>query len=76
MKFEVSYVEILLVTSLLHIFIPGVASQQTNELILRYWMIKIGAETRDKISIGMIVNMGFARDDLERPNWSRSCNAV
>ena len=34
-------------------------------------MIKIGAETRDKISIGMIVNMDFAQDDLERPNWSR-----
>ena len=37
-------------------------------------MIKIGAETRDKIStgiIGMIVNMDFAQDGLERPNWSR-----
>ena len=35
-------------------------------------MIKIGAETRDKISIGMIVNMDFVQDDLERPNWSRN----
>ena len=34
-------------------------------------MIKTGAETRDKIGIGMIVNMDFAQDDLERPNWSR-----
>ena len=34
-------------------------------------MIKIEAETRDKIGIGMIVNMDFAQDDLERPNWSR-----
>ena len=34
-------------------------------------MIKIGAETRDKIGIGMIVNRDFAQDDLERPNWSR-----
>ena len=34
-------------------------------------MIKIGAEIRDKIGIGMIVNMDFAKDDLERPNWSR-----
>ena len=34
-------------------------------------MIKIGAETRDKIGIGMIVNMDFAQDDLEMPNWSR-----
>ena len=34
-------------------------------------MIKIGAETRDKIGIGMIVKMDFAQDDLERPNWSR-----
>ena len=34
-------------------------------------MIKIGAETRDKINIGMKVNMDLARDDLERPNWSR-----
>ena len=34
-------------------------------------MIKIGAETRDKIGIGMIVNMDFAQDDLKRPNWSR-----
>ena len=32
-------------------------------------MIKIGAETRDKI--GMIVDMDFSQDDLERPNWSR-----
>ena len=34
-------------------------------------MIKIGAETRDKIGVSMIVNMDFAQDDLERPNWSR-----
>ena len=34
-------------------------------------MIKIVDETRDKIGIGMIVNMDFAQDDLERPNWSR-----
>ena len=34
-------------------------------------MIKIGAETRDKIGIGMIVNMESAQDDLERSNWSR-----
>ena len=34
-------------------------------------MIKIGAETRDKIGIGMIVDMDFAHDDLERPKWSR-----
>ena len=34
-------------------------------------MIKIGAEIRDKIGLGMIVNMDFAQDDLERPNWSR-----
>ena len=34
-------------------------------------MIKIGAETRDKIGIGMIVDMDFVQDDLERPNWSR-----
>ena len=27
-------------------------------------MIKIGAETRDKIGIGMTVNMDFAQDDL------------
>ena len=33
-------------------------------------MIKIGAETRDKIGIGMIVNMDFVQDDLKRPNWS------
>ena len=32
-------------------------------------MVKIGAETRNKIGIG-IVNMDFALDDLERPNWS------
>ena len=34
-------------------------------------MIKIEAETRDKIDIGMIVDMDFAQDDFERPNWSR-----
>ena len=34
-------------------------------------MIKIGAETRDKVGIGMIVNMDLAQNDLERPNWSR-----
>ena len=34
-------------------------------------MIKIGAETRDKIGIGMTVDMDLAQDDLERPNWSR-----
>ena len=34
-------------------------------------MIKIGAETRDKIGTGMTVNMDFTQDDLERPNWSR-----
>ena len=34
-------------------------------------MIKVGAETRDKIGIDMIVDMDFAQDDLERPNWSR-----
>ena len=33
-------------------------------------MIKIGTETRDKIGIGMIVDMDFAYD-LQRPNWSR-----
>ena len=31
-------------------------------------MIKIGAETRDKIGIHMIVNMDFTQDDLESPN--------
>ena len=55
----------------LHFSTFFIASQQTNELILRYCMIKIRAETRDKISIGMIVNVDFAQDDLERPNWSR-----
>ena len=30
-------------------------------------MIKTGAETRDKIGIGMIVDMDFAQDDLESP---------
>ena len=34
-------------------------------------MIKIGAETRDKVGIHMIVNMDFTQDDLESPNWSR-----
>ena len=34
-------------------------------------MIKVGAETRDKIGIDMIVDMDFAQDDLERPNWLR-----
>ena len=34
-------------------------------------MIKIGAETRDKIGIVMIVDTDFAQDDLERPNLSR-----
>ena len=34
-------------------------------------MIKVGAETRDKIGIDMIVDMDFAQDDLEMPNWSR-----
>ena len=34
-------------------------------------MIKIGAETQDKIGIVMIVDMDFGQDDLERPNWSR-----
>ena len=34
-------------------------------------MIKIGREARDKIGIGMIVDMDFAQDDLERSNWSR-----
>ena len=34
-------------------------------------MIKVGAETLDKIGIGVIVHMDFAKDDLERPNLSR-----
>ena len=34
-------------------------------------MIKVGAETRDKTGIDMIVDMDFAQDDLERPNWSK-----
>ena len=39
-------------------------------------MIKIGAETRDKIGIGMIVNMDFAKDDLERLICRDTYNAV
>ena len=34
-------------------------------------MIKILAETRDNIGIGMILNIDFTQDDLEMPNWSR-----
>ena len=39
-------------------------------------MIKIGGETRDKIGVGMIVNMDFAQDDLEGLIGRDTCNAV
>ena len=39
-------------------------------------MIKIGAETRDNIGIGMIVNMDFAQDDLESLTGRDTCNAI